>query len=224
MEKDNLPVKIKDPSQKGMELALLRSTLQPALNKIFTFIDLTTRNKIAERDKEFGTFTLERIVRTLDKAPPISSIALVEPEECHAWLKQMFTQFCFDLNFDKTLTPGNIEELVAFVKSKYYFFTFSDIHVMFEMAKRGELWIEEEVYGKTERKKLIFYNAITVLMMYDVFKAYDRQRVDLITVNNESYVRVKGKTTDENKNVFNEAKMKYAMEQVQPFKKTKKKK
>ena len=61
------------------------------------------------------------------------------------------------------------------------------------------------------------------MVMYDIFKAYDLQRCALITSNHEEYIRVKGQTTDENRNVFNEAKMKLAMEQVET-KKTKKKK
>ena len=157
-ENKNLPVlkKTTDPAQRGVEIALLRSTLQPAMNKIFQFIDLTSTKQISKRDQEFGLYTLERIVKTLDKAPPISSINLVEPEECHQWLKQMFKNFCFDLDFEKSLTPGNIEELISFVKTKYYFFTFSDIHVMLDMAKRGELYTEEEQYGKTVKKKIVF--------------------------------------------------------------------
>lgn len=226
MENNKLPVKKQDPTQTGLQVAMLRQLIQPHMNKIFTFIDLTKNNRISERDEMFGIFTLERVVRTLDKAPSISEVKLASPEECHTWLKQMFVNLCFDLNFDdnKTLTPGNIEELVAFIKNKYYFFTFSDIHVMFEMLKKGELYMEVEEYGKTNMKKIVLYGYVNITIMYDVFKAYDRKRVDLITVNHENYVRVHGKTTDENKNVFNEAKMKYAMEQVGSTKKTKKKK
>lgn len=155
------------------------AVIVPKINAVHDFINMTKMGKIAERDRMFGVYTLERIVKSLDKSLKISSITKHYPEKSHAYLKQMIFQFCEDMNYQDTLTPGNMEELVSYFQNELYFYTFSDIHVMFDMFKRGQLIGDD-------KKILKCYGSVKIADVYNIIKAYDKIRNELIVSRDQS--------------------------------------
>lgn len=222
-ESSNLPVltdeqKAKIALQKKQQaLAIIR----PKMNKIDMFIELSRAGKIEERDNIFGVFTLDRIVNNIKNSLPLSAINAADPKIASLYIKEMFIQFVEQMQFERTLTPGNIEELTAYIKKHHWFYTVADIHLLLDMLKTGKLY-EYDINGNPT-KPLKLFGSVNIVLMYDAIRSYERQRNDLIVGGQRDYIRLKGKTTDEGKNAFTEAKVKYAQEQANKKKpKTKK--
>lgn len=183
------------------ELAII----QPKLDAIDQFINLTRSNQIELRDKQFGVFTLERIVKNLDKSLPISGINKLAPKKCTYFIKEIFFQFCEQLNFERTLTPNNIDELTSYIKLHHWFYTVADIHLMLNMLKAGKLY-EYDQNGNAKGVIKLF-NSVNITVMYDVIRSYEKQRHETIMSNNDTvYVRTVGQTTADGKDAFKQAK------------------
>jgi hypothetical protein len=173
------------------ELAII----QPKLDAIDQFINLTRSNQIELRDKQFGVFTLERIVKNLDKSLPLSGINKLAPKKCTYFIKEIFFQFCEQLNFERTLTPNNIDELVSYIKLHHWFYTVADIHLMLSMLKAGKLY-EYDQNGNS-KGVIKLYGSVNITIMYDVIRSYEKQRHETIMNTNEGgYVREVGETSN----------------------------
>lgn len=183
MNKSNLPAVRTDETKKDAELALII----PMVKNLEEFIELSKKGKGFDRDQKFGIYTIDRVVKTLDKSLSITQLRKHSPELSKSFIRDLFLSFCFDVNFERTLTPGNIEELIGFINEKYYFYTYADIHCMLQMLKKGELFRSEMKYEKEVFTKIEMFNNINISTMYDALKAYDRVRNEIIASSRHSH-------------------------------------
>lgn len=169
-KQDNTPVL--SPKQ---QLAIIT----PRLEKINRFIHLSLKGQVELRLKEFGEFTLQRVVNNIDNQLPISQINKLAPDECAKILKNTFIAWNLEMNYERNLTGGNIDELVIYIRKNYYFYGVDDVFTMLQMLKMGQLTGDD---GKV----LEFYGAVTIALIYKAIKAYEKRRHELIMLQQET--------------------------------------